>query len=254
MTGSGRRPWTDEEFGFIQDHDDWPSRRIAAELGRTTLAVEKKRRKLKEGWEPKQNPEWTAEEDSFILANLRMQAVDVGAHLGRTKSSVITRRTRLRKRGALRGECGGFWSPTSIGSRPLLAQTCPACGLLLQAQWFSGGQGGRMRTCRRCYWLKMPKGPRTDKARQQSRDSAARFQERTIPGAVKSGDPWTETDMNVLRDHDMTILQKALILRRTYRATQIACSRYGFKSKVGLGDPERDQWKIDNPNAAAFAA
>lgn len=47
----------------------------------------------------------------------------------------------------------------------------------------------------------------------------------------------------------MTALQKALILRRTYAATRTACRANGFKSHVGLGDPERDQWIIDNPNA-----
>jgi hypothetical protein len=47
----------------------------------------------------------------------------------------------------------------------------------------------------------------------------------------------------------MTILQKALTLRRTYTAVAVKCSREGVKSVVGLGDPERDQWLIDNPNA-----
>jgi len=46
----------------------------------------------------------------------------------------------------------------------------------------------------------------------------------------------------------MTLLQKALTLHRTYGATANACSKGGHKSKVGLGDPERDQWMIDNPN------
>jgi hypothetical protein len=61
--------------------------------------------------------------------------------------------------------------------------------------------------------------------------------------------PWTEDDYKTLADPDLTAFQKALVLKRTYTSVHSAVARMGFKSKVGLGDPERDQWLIDNPNA-----
>jgi len=88
--------------------------------------------------------------------------------------------------------------------------------------------------------------------RRQQRESLQKLQALTIPGASQAGQPWIEADFAVLQDPDMTILQKARALHRTYNATSTACTRSGFKSLVGLGDPERDQWLIDNPNSDRF--
>jgi hypothetical protein len=47
---------------------------------------------------------------------------------------------------------------------------------------------------------------------------------------------------------DMTRMQKALLLHRTYLSIAGKCQSLGYMSKASLGDPERDQWMIDNPN------
>lgn len=83
----------------------------------------------------------------------------------------------------------------------------------------------------------------------QSNESYRRLQALTLACASRHRQPWMESDFKVLANPDMTILQKALTLGRSYMAAQSACSANGFKSHVGLGDPERDQWIIDNPNA-----
>ena len=66
------------------------------------------------------------------------------------------------------------------------------------------------------------------------------------------GQPYTDEDHKVLSDQDLTLLQKALRLGRSYAAVRSMCMRSGYRSHVGLGDPERDQWKIDNPNAKEY--
>lgn len=250
---SGRKAWTDEELGFVQAHDDWSGRKLAEELGRTVLSVNKKRALIRSGWSP-QLEAWHRSEDDFLLANPRMKAADVGAHLGRTWQAVSTRRRALTKDVVSKQRFGGNLSPTSIGARPLLAKTCPDCGLLLQAAWFGAKKGGWGRNCSRCRaeGRGAQSSTGTEKYRRRKSETHRRYQELTIPGASQKRQPWTEADFEVLRNPDMTVLQKALVLHRTYSGTTNACLRNGFMSKIGLGDPERDQWMIDNPNADRF--
>lgn len=72
----------------------------------------------------------------------------------------------------------------------------------------------------------------------------------TEPTAHRKGQPWLEVDHKILADPDYTLTEKALLLERTYAGVQRACSANGYRSHVGKGDPERDQWIIDNPNLA----
>lgn len=76
------------------------------------------------------------------------------------------------------------------------------------------------------------------------------MQNLTIANADRAGSEYTDTDFEVLANPDLTVFEKALKIHRTYRATVIACSRYGYESKHGLGEPT-NQWIIDNPNEAA---
>ena len=244
------KPWTDEELGFLQDHDDWSTRRIADELCRTPGVVRKKRRQLRSGWVPKLEM-WKGYEDDFVSANQTMSTSAIAAHLGRTADSVSHRRRYLQRRGDAVRKYAHNSSPMVIGARSLLAKTCPDCGLLLQANWFhSNTNGGRTTVCSACKNKVRPPRPRQKDAenRRRTRESSSRFQALTVAGASKTRQPWTDADFAVLEDPDLTVLQKALTLHRTYHATVSYCAKGGFKSFVGLGDPERDQWMIDNPN------
>jgi|GEM_PF-2730604 len=248
------KSWTDEEIGFVQDHDDWTAKRIAEDLGRSVSSVKNMRKKLRSGWVPVFE-RWRSSEEDFILANPCMKTVDVAAHLGRTVSSVMSRRQFLAKDRGLNVRFGGNVSPTSVGARPLLAKTCPECGRLLQAKWFmingrNRNKGARLRICNECRGNSRPsrKRPASMGDIRSSKEAFARVQALTLLGASQTRQPWTEAEFTVLKDPDMTILQKALTLHRTYSATSQACRRNGFDSFKGLGDPERDQWMIDNPN------
>lgn len=247
-----RNDWTDYELGFIQDHDDWTAARIGHDLGRSAQAVAAKRWKIRGGWTPKL-ARWTAAEDDFLIANTRLSTADAASHLGRTEDAVRERRKALKRQG-LTGKFGGNWSPTIIGARPLLAKTCPDCGLLLQAMWFKPKDGTWTRLCKRCTKARENPPAKTKRASEQGNESRRRLQSLTLACASHHGEPWTESDFKVLADPDLTILQKALTLGRSYSAAQSACHASGFKSKVGLGDPERDQWIIDNPNAGDVEA
>jgi len=70
----------------------------------------------------------------------------------------------------------------------------------------------------------------------------------TLEAAENHRKPWLESDMTTLSDPSLTLLEKALALKRTYLGTAQAAIKNGFKSKYGAGDPEREQWLIDNPN------
>jgi hypothetical protein len=89
----------------------------------------------------------------------------------------------------------------------------------------------------------------TDKARRKS------LQEITRQQAERHGQPYTESDYEVLADKSLTDFQKALRLKRTYAGAVHARRAAGLKSKPeGLGDPERDVWVIDNPNVKEAVA
>lgn len=134
----------------------------------------------------------------------------------------------------------------------MIAQTCKECGLLLQAMWFNrdNKRNAWHKFCKRCQSRRPSRHARAQKARKQMAPSRAALQSLSMATASNAGNAWTEPDMVILYDPDMTVIQKALTLRRTYFATESACFANAAKSKRGLGDPERDQWIIDNPNAA----
>jgi len=253
-----RRGWTDWEYGVVFESDHMTAREIGEVIGRSEGAVWDMRRKLRNGWEPtrKATEEWTREEDAALIANPYLSAPKVAKLLSRSRDAVVHRRKTLRAQGISLPRSGNS-SPFRPGARPMLAQTCPDCGLLLQAKWFMVVSGAWRKRCTRCHTAHFAgsRRPRnvSDQAKR-SKESAQKYQALTLPGAVNNGNEYTEQDMDVLRDPDLTLFQKALMLKRSYLGVAGAAHRYGFPSAVGLGDPERDQWMIDNPNAKEYAA
>lgn len=252
------KPWTDEEFGHVIDRADWPAAKLAADLGRSVESIYNLRHRLRKGWTPKNEGYimWTEAEDSFLLSNPQMSAPEISKQLKRTVSSINQRRMLLKRTRDESLSFRGNFSPFMPGARPLLAQTCPDCGLLLQEKWFQADKRGRCRTCKRCRetdrqsrGIFRKRSPETAKKKDSKMARYHHWQQVTIDRAENRGQPWTEKDMQVLADPDLTIFQKALMLKRTWAGVQVAAQKSGFKNKVGLGDPERDQWLIDNPNA-----
>jgi hypothetical protein len=253
-----KRLWTDEEYALLEDKADARNVDLARELGRTTQEVSRKRIMLAKGWTPKVSP-WTPEEDSVIIsASPFATAEQLTEKLpGRTRKAV---EERSRKLG--RFSVAGFQkSPSHIGARPLLAKTCTKCGLLLPAGWFQwfDRKTGWSSHCRKC----RSKGTMdTRKARvevtpEKRKAYTAKYENRcqaiTLPTVTKAREPYTEKDHKILSDPDMTLIQKAVLLGRTFKAIKKACFKFEYKSHVGLGDPERDLWMIQNPNAERIA-
>ena len=249
------QPWTDEDLGFVQD-SEWPAWRIAEELGRTPQAVRSMRHKLRHGWSPKRAlpTEWTKAEDAFLFANQSMTASEAAKHIDRTYEAILHRRKTLKAAGN-DVRMGRNFSPFYHGGRSVLAKTCPDCGYLLQASWFRASNGAFRSKCTRCAFSKyqQPSGENIGSI-ERSRQWVEKVQAITLSHATNNGNPWTEADLKILADPDLNLVQKSFLLKRSYHATQGAASKHGFLSQPSLGDPERDQWIIDNPNAKEYAA
>jgi hypothetical protein len=253
------RWWTDEELGFLQDHEDWPASRLASMLGRGVDAVKHQRRRLSKGTVRRKEP-WTQDEDETVLMTANLKASEVADLLpGRSKLAVDERRAFLAK--ATPGlSFAGRKNPHEIGVRPLVAKTCKGCGLLLDASWFGFHRNARMwrAKCLRC----RPKEAgdtaraRAERSKSDRRASVARshrkLQALSIQHATRSGEPYVEADHKVLSDPSLTRIEKALLLGRTYAAVSQQLHIHGYVSAVGRGDPEEVRWLIDAPNAEAL--
>lgn len=198
---------------------------------------------------------WTAPEDALIIKTANLTAAEVAELLGRSARAVDHRRSKLgRERGIT---FLGSKVPTHVGRRRLLAKTCADCGLLLEAARFGMNQGKWRSRCVHCRAddeaLRRPKHESSEADTVRASENIRRLQALTIP-AVNHRQPWLEKDHEVLANPDLTGLEKALRLDRTYMATVSACSKFGYRSKVGKGDPIKGQWVIDNPNAPEAVA
>lgn len=199
-------------------------------------------------------PLWTSTEDQVLLDNPTMTALELSRHINRGPTSISNRKVALRKRGAIlpppSHEGRKRKAPQYVGRRILLASTCKECGVLRDAKWFIRNEEGFYsfvcRVCRNSNNSRVGK-IRTDDSKSQTRRSQKSLQERTLDLANRSGDPWTEADFQTLSDPDLTIIQKALLLRRTYAATSVKAGLQGYKSRIGLGDPDRNEWIINTP-------
>lgn len=251
------RPWTDEEIGYLVDHADTSKHLVAEELGRSVSAIENARHKLRNGWTGNQTPAWTDDEDEILyLAGPTATAKSLVNSLpGRTAGAIRKRRVDLGIKTLGR-------RPTEIGSRPLVAKSCLGCGLLLAGSWFhsvkkKGGLIAWHPYCRRCSSAKSVERQKENRPRTNERIKRYedRLQQASLRGADRAGEPYTEADYDVLADQSLTDFQKAIRLKRSWKAVGSARRAGGFKSKPdGLGDPERDVWVIHNPNLEQLGA
>lgn len=257
--------WSAEELNFIDANLDMGLDEMCAALGRDRVETSRAKARIESRFlsEP-----WTEEEDRFVLSTPHFTARQVARQLERSYAAVVNRRQLLSREHGVKFGVNMNKSPFMIGARPLVAKTCTTCGLLLASEWFGfsakqNGTGGWRTQCRKCLAgvsaeYNSKNGPSTyhgsERYKHKSRESRNKLQALTVPRASRGGQPWIEEEHEILRDPDMTLLEKALKLQRTYNAVSIICSTNGYKSHVGLGSAERDQWYIDNPNAKEYAA
>jgi hypothetical protein len=245
--GGRHRPWTDEEVGLVES-SHLSASTLAEELGRSPGAVRQMRARLRRGDVPLLRG-FTDYELDLMRNTPHLTVNQIAELIGRSYDVTKHRRQRLaREEGIDFGGRGANKSPHRVGKRPLVARTCAGCGLLLDASWFWRNQNGWHTKCASCF-------VQSEKPADRDRgDGGKRLQALSLPNATRRGQEWTEADMAVLSDEALTVFEKATQTRRTYFGAMSATTRYGFKSKVGRGDPEKGRWVIDNPNEAALAA
>jgi len=247
----GRRPWTDEEFGFIQSPPNgWTHEDIADFLGRTVACVKKYRLKLKRGWQ-REREAYTAEECAYIADTMDRWAADVAADLGRTKSSVTQQRMRLQRVGIAGASTAPANRPRAheVGSRTLLAKTCPKCGLLWGGGEFKPMPRGYHPLCARCLGS-VRRSREVGKPRQHyiaAMEAATRsLATKSVPYRSRNGEPWTERDVALLADQTLSMPEVAARLGRTWQATQSALNRYGVeRPRERATQLPTGEWRIE---------
>lgn len=255
-TQAEKRPWTDEDIATISSNPSLTAKHLAERLGRTPGSVSHIRHKLRHGWERKLFP-WTQGEDDALAALAgTMPAGQIAKRLaGRTLHAV---ETRLRDLGISAGVPGGHkYNPHAPGTRTILASTCTRCGKFLDRSAFpkSRPDGQRKTHCLFCEAKAGARRYAENPDRRTSRlhllrESARMSQEVSLQNAERSGQAYLESDLATLSDPSLSLLDKALTLKRTYMATANACHKFGYSSRTSpLGRREFPQWSIDNPNA-----
>lgn len=257
---SSTATWTDDEMGVIADHMTTPANVLARKLGRSPDAIYKARARVKRGW-VRTRETWSPAEDEIVLSKSGTLTSAQIAHLlpGRTPESIKHRRRTLRV-----PHCppAAFYNPRNVGTRRLLAKTCPSCGELLPGEKFYRRKTGNrvaaiIETCAYCTSEKSKKwrGENPEEQPRPKGEAMKRYvtmaQELSLRSATRQGEPYLEADFKVLADPHMSQLAKALKLRRTYYAVSNACAKNAFTSSSGIahGDRLDAAWHIDNPNA-----
>lgn len=262
MTGSRVRAWTDDEIGWLLDHEHLTARQAGEELDRGMQSVQHMRTKLRRGGAPSDRW-WTPTDVEVVRSTPHLTARQVANHLGRSITLVEGKRHDLTKSEGLTFGKGERKNPNEVGKRRLIAKTCLGCGLLLDASWYSKSNDGhgQMKNwkprCNRCHHGEAaPKPQRSTFAKdggQSARTTYAKLQAVTLERASRHGETWLDQDHEILRDPDLTAFEKAIQLGRSYAATRRAVQENGYTSRVGRADPVKGQWVIDNPNTGAIS-
>lgn len=122
-----------------------------------------------------------------------------------------------------------------VGTRVLLAKTCVVCELFLGAEWYHRrGSGYWHPCCRKCNGARQR--PLSTEEVMRKRHNAAVYKAWAQAQSLRYALPpnvwraWTDDELAVLARPDLTLLQKAIMVRRTYNAATVMASKHHFKS------------------------
>lgn len=131
-------------------------------------------------------------------------------------------------------------SPFRPGPRTIVARSCSKCHRFLQADDFYKDWYKTQSACKDCqnkFWKHKNSDPEKSRARVRKFRASHLEQERrrgkakdrkayelTIENATRSGYVWTGPEIELLDREDLTILEMAIILKRTYSAVSTARS------------------------------
>ena len=226
------RRWTAGELSVLAETMAMAAVSVAELLGRSTGSVEMARfQRLRDVPSRKQ---WTQEDIAVVRETPEWTAEQVGRKIGRTTMAVNSARANLT---ASEGVTFGTTnkSPLRVGRRQLVARTCHACGLLLDASWFYACGSSWSARCSRC--LRDANADRdsrqskTDEQVAEWRENDRRREAHAQENATNSWQEWTEADYVILMDESLAVMEKALRLRRTYGATKARASAMGARHR-----------------------
>lgn len=109
--------------------------------------------------------------------------------------------------------------PWYVGPRTLLARTCNDCGLLMPRSSFPRGGGGeRGHVCHSCVTLSLTPQQRQARAVWADRQLQQK-QDATRDTARRHGQHWTGAELEIALREDISTMEAAVMLGRTYAAT-----------------------------------
>ena len=186
-------------------------------------------------------PLWSVSDDYFLIDNPLLTAKQIGETLGRSPSAVSQRKAKLKAIIEAEGvpQFGkSNKNPHCIGKRTVVAASCKECGLLLDGSWFyRNGQVAFNQICRRCRPIRYGREKFVGGSQRELQRLSKKF-------ATKTHQRFLQEDLRVLGDDNLSILQMALKLSRTYASVSSARQAYCFSNEVRLGDPADVQWYI----------
>lgn len=273
MTGrplsSGRRPWTDEELGFLQSPPrGWTNADIAECLGRTTATVRGYRRRLREGWSPRTDLYYTDDFLEAVAASFDRVIREVADELDCSPDRIKRARRFLRDTGRLSQDTKQRWvrpqRPYEVGDRTLLAKTCVGCGLLWGGAHFpftrassERGSGAYGDMCYRCKNARFRDGKHFESRTAAAQAAHVTAMEKAtealateaIPYRSNHRQPWTESDVALLRRRDLTMPEIAAQLGRSWSAAWSACNSYGiYRPRERATQLPTGEWRIEFPD------
>lgn len=180
---------------------------------------------------------WTESEDAVLRENPDLTAKEIALRLGRNHHVVQKRRIKLGLRPSNDGERKNRRAH-AIGRRTVVAKTCTACGLLLDAYWYGVRVDGRSESrCRACR-------SRLNQSQERRGSWFQAAQSVTKSAAIREGDEWTESDYAILTQPDLSLVEMALALGRSYASVANARHYGGASDRLpALGEPE-ETWVI----------
>lgn len=137
-----------------------------------------------------------------------------------------------------------FWGgKVAIGNRPLVAQTCTSCGLILGRKHYQKKRTSWSSKCNSCF----SKDSRTKYGRSINHHSTEYVDQRTtLETATRKGQFWTLKELDEIVEAieaGFTYAEIAVLLDRSYYSISQTVARFGLKD----GWPSRETWVIQLP-------
>lgn len=189
---------------------------------------------------------WSEEELSLL--NSPLSTREIQEEIGRSLQAIRKKRLQVRKGIHKWKTMPSSKNPCEVGTRTLLAKTCPKCGWLLDARFFyrsNSRDGISKRYGSDCSWCVVENHRKRRKAGASDKRSKWIHRESDWDTS-NSWKEWTNRDLETLSDPTKTLRSKARSLKRTYGAISNRASVEGFRSMREISMPEKSegQWQI----------